>query len=237
MVDIPLLQRIIKAADLNKTDTVIEIGPGTGNLTVYLQKIGKKVYVIEKDKLLEKSLEERFQHCKNISFIYADAIHTKFPPFNKCVSNLPYTICEPLLWKMTRYEYECLVLVVPKKFTDLLLGNKSSRLKLLADAFFNLELLEIVPPEAFEPPPKVYSALIKITPKKDGNFFLREFFIQYDKRTKNALREIFMKSGLTKTEATEQVLLTIPEHIQNKNIVNLSLEEIKIIAKGFLSKE
>lgn len=233
MVDIDLLNRMTGIADLNKTDKVLEIGTGTGNLTVYLQKIAKHVYCIEKDKDLLDQVKHRFQHCKNITFIHDDAVHAKFPEFNKCVSNLPYTICEPLLWKFTRCAFECLVFVVPKKFAELLLGEKPSRLKLLADAFYNVEFIELVPPQAFDPQPKVNSALIKITPRKDGNFFLKEFFSQYDKKTKNALREMLMKSGLTKSEAAEQIMLKIRPAIHEKNIVTLSLEEIKEIVKAF----
>lgn len=237
MTDTELLKEITKVADLNKTDTVLEIGAGTGNLTFYIQKIAKEVTVIEKDKKLIEILSEEFSHAKNLTIINADAVAAEFPKFNKCVSNLPYTICEPLMWKFTRYKFERLVFVLPKGFAELLLGKKPSRLKLLVDAFYEVEYIQDVLPSSFEPQPKVMSALIRITPKKEGNFFLREFFAQYDKKTKNALREILMKAGLSKSEAKEQILLKIKPSLLEKNIVILSLEEIKEVIKGFTGKE
>src|SRR3989338_10697618 len=130
MIDEELLQRIVSAADLKKTDTILEIGPGTGNLTKLLLGKGKSLTLVEKDKVLLQKLKEDLKGEKNITFIQADATQHKLPEFNKCVSNLPYTICEPLLWRFTRYKFETLVLVLPNKFTDLLQGYVPSRLHL-----------------------------------------------------------------------------------------------------------
>jgi 16S rRNA (adenine1518-N6/adenine1519-N6)-dimethyltransferase len=232
MIDIPLLVHITGIADLHKNDLVLEIGSGTGYLTRYLQKIAKKLFVIEKDPQLLKELKEKFSNAKNITYIEGDATQLELPEFTKCVSNLPYTICEPLMWRFTREKFEMLVFVVPLSFAENLTGKNPSRLKLLCDAFYNVEIIQKISPESFYPKPKTESALIKITPN-EGNFFLREFLIQYDKKTKNALREILMKSGMTKTESQEHIALRLKPLIQDKNIVNLSLEEIKEIVKLF----
>ncbi len=232
MIDIPLLIHITSISDLHKNDIVLEIGPGTGYLTRYLQKIAKKLFVIERDPALLQQLKEKFSFAKNIIYLEGDATKLEFPEFTKCVSNLPYTICEPLIWRFTREKFEMLVLTVPLSFAELLVGNKPSRLKLLCDAFYNIEIVQNISPESFYPKPKTDSALIKITPK-EGNFFFREFFIQYDKKTKNALREILMKSGMTKSESLEFISLRLKPSLQEKNIVNLSLEEIKDIVKLF----
>lgn len=233
MIDIQLLIKITNFADLHRNDIVLEIGPGTGYLTKYLQKIAKKLYVIEKDPKLLQQLKEKFSNFRNIIYLEGDATKLDFPKFTKCVSNLPYTICEPLMWRFTREKFEMLVLVVPLNFAELLAGNKPSRLKLLSDAFYNIEIIQKISPESFYPKPKTDSTLIKITPK-EGNFFLRELFIQYDKKTKNALREILTKSGMTKSKSQEFISLKLNPSIQNKNIINLSLEEIKEIIKIFV---
>ena len=172
MTDTELLQRIVKAAALKKEDTILEIGPGTGNLTKLLLRKGKSLILIEKDKELLKKLKEELKEEKNITFIQADATQQKLPEFNKSVSNLPYTICEPLLWIFTRYTFETLVLVVPDKFTELLQGYTPSRLQLLVETFYELEYLERIPKQAFDPQPKVESALIRITRKKTTTNFL-----------------------------------------------------------------
>ena len=235
MIDRNILVRIVGIAQLNKDDVVLEIGGGKGALTEYLGKIAKHVFVIEKDEGLFDFLEGRFANFNHISFCLGNALDVDFPKYNKCISNLPYTLCEALLWKFVREDFDCLVFVVPKKFTGLLTGVVESRLKLLVDAFYELEVLDDVPPEAFDPEPKIMSSIIRLKPK-EGNLFLREFFSQYDKKTKNALREILMKSGMTKKEAIKQVSLSIPLVIQEKNIVNLSLEEIKEVIRGFIGE-
>lgn len=233
MIDPVLLQRIVGVADVHRKDIILEIGAGTGNLTYYLCKVAQKVYVIEKDLRLKATLHERFDNFPSVNILFGDAIKMTFPPFTKCVSNLPYTLCESLLWKFTRYSYDCLVIVVPQTFAERLIGKKQSRLGLLAEACYNIERIQDVSPNAFDPQPDTMSSLLKITPHK-GNFFLRELFLQYDKRTKNAFREILTRSGLTKREACEKIELLSSE-IGNKRIVQLSLKEIESIVNLFSS--
>ncbi|MDP3918563.1 MAG: rRNA adenine N-6-methyltransferase family protein [Nanoarchaeota archaeon] len=234
MIDRDVLVRIVGIADLNKTDTVLEIGGGQGALTEYLVKIANIVYVVEKDITLIPILQEKFGHRKNAVFIFNDVMDVKLPKFDKCVSNLPYTICEPLMWMFTRHEFERLVFVVPKRFVDLLTGERNSRLKLFMDSFYNLEVFDDISPESFEPPPKVMSTIIRLTPKKEGNMFLREFFSQYDKKTKNALRDMYIKTGLNKREALDKVnLMMIRPMILGKKITNLSLAEIEAVVRAF----
>ena len=228
MIDEELLKRIVKAAALKKDDVILEIGPGTGNLTKHLLDKGKALIVIEKDKELVKTLKETFKG-ERITFIQNDATLAKLPIFTKCISNLPYTICEPLLWIFTRYNFESLVLVVPQKFTELLQGYTPSRLHLLIETFYELEYLERIPKQAFDPQPKVESALIKITKKKTKDSFLKEFLSQYDKKTKNALMNILTKKGMTKNKAKECIAFNVREAILTKSILTLSLAEIQSI--------
>ncbi len=233
MVDKEVLVRVVNVADLNKEDVVLEIGGGTGNLTEYIRKIVTKVYVIDKDPKMVEKLGERFKNFDNVMVACGDASSMDFPDFTKCVSNLPYTICEPLLWKFTREEFKCLVFVVPKRFVDLLVGERPSRLKLVIHAFYNLDVFEEISPEAFEPQPKVKSCLIRLTPKNDGNFVLRELLGQYDKKTRNALKEILMKAGKTKQDALQEVTLRVRPKVQDKKICNLSLDEMMEVIEAF----
>lgn len=232
MTDEALLKRIIEAAGVRKTDVVLEIGPGTGNLTGLLVKKCKHLNVIEKDKEIFTQLKNRFKDTKNISLDHDNAMTIKFPHFNKCVSNLPYTLCETLLWKFIRYKFDSLTLVVPKNFTDFLLNKRQSRLQYLANEFYNIEYLEDVYPDSFEPKPKVMSSLIRITPK-NKNSLLKSFLLQYDKKTKNALRELLIEKGMTKQQAQDKISLMVRPMILNKNICNLSLFELETILKRF----
>ena len=237
MINKEVLIRIVNIADLNKGDNVLEIGPGKGALTEYILKIVKRVYAIEKDEKFVEILQEKFGNNENITFSFANAMEMNFPACNKCVSNLPYTLCESLLWKFTRYpSYEMLVFTVPKKFALALTGEKKSRLKLLVDVFYELEIFDDIPPEAFDPQPKVVSTIIRLMPKKNGNFFLRELFKQYDKKTKNALREMLMKTGQNKREASMKVQLNLRLQLQNKAVMHLSVDDVQEVIKGFVSE-
>ena len=233
MTESEWLIRVTNNADLNKTDIVLEIGGGTGNLSAYLRKIAKHVYVFEKDKKLIKPLEEKFKNFNNVTILLGDATVAEFPQCTKCVSNLPYTICEPLMWRLTREKFELAVFVVPKKFVEKIAGKTPSRLHLLVQNFFTMEIFEDIPPSAFDPQPHTMSTIIRLRPKAEGNFFLREFLSQYDKKTKNALRWILVQSGMTKKDAAEQITLKIRPTIQEKRISSLSLEEILEIVKNF----
>lgn len=234
MIDEKLLQRITTLAEIKSTDIILEIGPGTGNLTKYLLQKAKHVYAIEKDQKLISLLKERY--TKKITYIEGDASRIPFPHFTKCISNLPYTICEPLLWKLTRSHFDALILVAPEKFSSRFVGEKPSRLSLLRETFYTLECKETIPPTAFHPKPKVNSALIKLTPKKTEGF-LREFLSQYDKKTKNALETILCKNGKTKKHAQEIIMLKIPQHLQEKTILSLSLKEIEEMQTFFPEKK
>jgi 16S rRNA (adenine1518-N6/adenine1519-N6)-dimethyltransferase len=232
MIDKELLKRIIDVASFTKKDTVLEIGPGFGALTELMVKKVKELTIIEKDEKHREYLEDHFS-LPNVDIIFDDAMKVPFPEFTKCVSNLPYTLCESLLWKFLRYDFTSLVLVVPLRFTDKLVGKIESRLSLLVDTFYTVEVVEEIDPSSFDPQPKVMSSLIKITRKKRGGSFLEELFLQSDKKTKSALREVLMKRGLTKRESVAFVALKVQQSVQEKRVINLSLDEIRSIMKSF----
>jgi hypothetical protein len=66
---------------------------------------------------------------------------------------------------------------------------------------------------------------------------MRELFKQYDKKTKNALRDILMKSGLNKREASMKVQLNLRPQLQNKAVMHLSLDDVQEVIKGFVTEQ
>lgn len=233
MIDSAVLVRLVNLADLHKDDVVLEIGGGAGALTRYLLKIAKTVYVVEKDEAYASIVKEEFSGYAHVTFLFANALALDFPPFTKCVSNLPYTVAESLLWKLLRYQFECCVLVVPRRFVERLTGVRKSRLSLLVEAFYALELFDVLPPSVFSPQPKVFSQIIRLRKKEEGNLFLRELLSQYDKKVANALREILRRSGVSKREASLQVESVLPFAIAQKKVAALSLEELQTVVERF----
>jgi len=115
MTDKKILQRICNYAGLNKGDTVLEIGAGTGNLTFEIAKFAA-VYAIEKDEKLVAGLEKIKN--KNIHIIRGDALKLTFPNFNKIVSNIPYGISRKITLKLLEYKFNLGILTVQKEFAE-----------------------------------------------------------------------------------------------------------------------
>lgn len=230
MVDEKLLDEI--ASYSGRWDVVLEIGPGKGVLTERLAKRAKMVYAIEKDNSFMDELEEKFTGSRNVVFMFDDALKAELPKFTKCISNLPYSICEPLLWKIFRFDFDEAVLVVPENFADILIGKTWSKLNFILPIFYGVRKVKVIPAEAFEPVPRVRSALVVLTPRKSDNP-LREIYLQYDKKLRNALREHFMAKGLTKREASLKVTGMFSKDMLDKKVLNLSAVQIKKLMEIF----
>ena len=190
VVDNRLIRRICNYADIDDKDIVLEIGAGTGNLTAELIKRAKFVHAIEKDKKLAETLYDRFRTCRNIEILQDDALKIEFPKFGKIVSNLPYSISRRITVKFIKYEFDRAILLYQKEFVDKLLAKSGTDnyrfISALVQSVADIELLEKVPPTVFQPRPRVWSALIKLVPKKipDEKYirFLRTIFNHKNKR-------------------------------------------------------
>ena len=144
---------------------------------------------------------------------------------------MPYSICEPLLWKLIRLNFKLAVLLVPMKFYLKLIGEQESKLSLLAPEFFEIEFLKEVKPASFYPEPKIDSCIVMLTPNNKSTL-LKEVFLQKDKKIKNALENIFTSKGKTKKQV--KALLTIfDKKMLNEVISHLSLIQLKEL-KNFL---
>lgn len=90
------LSRIVNKADLKQSDVVLEIGPGTGNLTAKILEKAKKVIVVELDPRMAAEVTKRFQGTpaqKRLDVILGDVMKTELPYFDVCISNTPYQVC------------------------------------------------------------------------------------------------------------------------------------------------
>eukprot|EP00906_Rhabdomonas_costata_P016262 RCo023344 len=101
-----VINAIIEKAAIRPSDTVLEVGPGTGNLTVKLLAVAKKVIAFEVDPRMISELHKRVQgtpYAHKLQVVKGDAIKATFPFFNVCVANVPYAISSPLVFKLLQH--------------------------------------------------------------------------------------------------------------------------------------
>jgi 18S rRNA (adenine1779-N6/adenine1780-N6)-dimethyltransferase len=94
---------IVEKSNLKPTDTVLEIGPGTGNISVRILEKAKKLYAVELDPRMAAEITKRVMGTpsqKKLEVLLGDAIKLDFPPHDVCISNTPYQISSPLVFKL-----------------------------------------------------------------------------------------------------------------------------------------
>lgn len=175
-----IAKRIVSYAELNENDIILEVGCGTGNLTEELLKF-TKVFGIEKDARLVEFLRKRFsKEIKEGKFtlIQGDALKVDFPIFTKFVSNIPYEISSPLLFKLLKHNFVLAVIMLQKEFAQRLCGE-DSRLGVISKAYCRVKILEFVGKENFKPIPSVESSIVLIVPEPEINVRNRELFERF----------------------------------------------------------
>ncbi|RJQ17616.1 hypothetical protein C4573_01400 [Candidatus Woesearchaeota archaeon] len=214
MLDGKLLKEIVSYADLEKTDVVLEIGFGRGYLTRNLCKKCKVIAVDVDDSFTLDLKNVEVQHGNILKMI-------EKLEFNKIVSNIPYSISEPLLKKMFKKEFELAVLTVGDSFYEVI-ADKTRRLGFLAQCFFDVEKMQDVSRKAFYPEPRTDSVVVKLTRKKRSDFeeALHKLVLQDDKKIKNGLLKLFEKKK-TKKEMKK----LFEEKFFDKKMYELSNEE------------
>jgi 18S rRNA (adenine1779-N6/adenine1780-N6)-dimethyltransferase len=124
-----VIANIIEKSKIKSTDVVIEIGPGTGNLTVQLLALAKKVIAYEVDARMVAELQKRTQTMPNkekLQIVFGDFLKQELPYFDVCVANVPYQISSPLVFKLLAHRptFRCAVLMFQREFAMRLLGKK-----------------------------------------------------------------------------------------------------------------
>jgi dimethyladenosine transferase len=169
-----ILKNMVEKSAIRSTDIILEIGPGTGNLTQLLLESGKKVIAIEVDPRMVAELNKRFSseiHSKKLELIFGDFLQQDLPFFDICVANVPYQISSPLVFKLLahRPSFRCAVLMFQKEFAQRLVAKPGNELYCRLSA--NVQLLSKVDhlmkvsKNNFKPPPKVESSIVRIEPK------------------------------------------------------------------------
>jgi 18S rRNA (adenine1779-N6/adenine1780-N6)-dimethyltransferase len=166
-------QHIVEKANVQPTDVVLEIGPGTGNLTVRILEVAKKVIAIERDPRLAAELVKRLQGTPlfaKLQLIVGDFMEVDLPFFDVCISNTPYQISSPLTFKLLRHRplFRCAVLMFQREFAMRLVARPGEdfycRLSVNAQLMSHIAHVMKVSKNSFRPPPQVESSVVRITP-------------------------------------------------------------------------
>ena len=180
LTDRIVLEKIVNITEI-KNKTIMEVGPGTGNLTSFiLKKEPKKVFVVEKDNILAENLNNIFKD--QLTIINDDILNiNEHLLFNEKVTvfgNLPYNISTEILSKWIvnlkeNFWFDSLILMFQKEVADRIIAkfNTSTygRLSILSNWKLNIKKICDIKPESFSPRPKIDSSLLFFSPKK--NFY------------------------------------------------------------------
>ena len=187
LADHSAAKRIVDALGDVSNRTVIEIGPGRGMLTDFLVRRSRKVIGIELDRVLAAQLRMRYATLKNIEILESDFVTVEWtsmvgrrpgplhdlrptqPETVDIIGNLPYYVTSDIVLRILE-EHESIgraVIMVQREVADRISAEPGSRdyglLSATAQLFARVENLFTLPPEAFDPPPEVYSSVIRLT--------------------------------------------------------------------------
>ena len=176
LIDKNILKKIVEVGNINSNDKVLEIGPGTGNLTEYIVKANPKtIIVVEKDFNLTKLLKNKFK--KKVKIINDDILKITEDFYNEkfiIYGNLPYNISTQILafWCLSKkIKFKKLILMFQKEVADRIVAKVNtknySRITILSNWKFYIKKLFDINPECFSPRPKIKSSLLEFTPKKN----------------------------------------------------------------------
>ncbi len=187
LVDINILNKVVKTAEVSREDVVLEVGPGLGEMTFALSQKAKKVIAIEIDPRLVEQLKIKFEGIPNLEFIQADVLQYDFTSLLqqagkplKVVSNLPYQISTPLIFRFieNREIFTSLTLMLQKEVARRLVSppgrEEYGPLSIFVQRVSDISICFYVKPNAFFPPPKVESAVIQLKWKKKPLFDLKD---------------------------------------------------------------
>ena len=168
LVDGRVADRHVGYAGIRPGDRVLEVGPGFGILTSRLLETPGSLACIELDEVLADYIQETYGG--RLELVRGDAVKVPFPEFDVFVSNLPYSVSTPIIFKLLEHRFRTAVVMVQKEFADRMVADVGSPdySRLTVSLFYraDCEIMETVPASRFNPRPKVDSAIVRITPRK-----------------------------------------------------------------------
>ena len=259
LVDRNVLNKILDAADIREGDSVLEVGPGAGTLTLAIAERGAKVVAVELDRDLIAILTEVLSGHENAAVVNADFLTLNLPQFLtehfgdkkvKLIGNLPYYITSPIIAEAleVRERIELLILMVQKEVAERLKsapGTKDfSSMSVFIQYYCIPELVAHVSKNVFYPPPDVSSAVVKLTPRPkppvevpSDEIFFDIVHCAFGKRRKTLLNSLSDCQALGLDKAQVAQTLQAANIDSSRRAETLSLEEFASIARAIVNSK
>ncbi len=234
------VRRILTAFAATADDVVVEIGPGGGALTDSLANAVGQLIAVEIDRDLAAWLRQRYADKGNVDIHCADALTTDYAAFGqrlRIVGNLPYNVSTPLLFHLSaaRRAIHDALFMLQKEVVDRIVAppgdKRRGRLSVMLQCHWDAESLFRVPPGAFRPPPKVDSAIVRLTPRPsavapglEARFeqLVRVAFGQRRKTLRRSLRGVMSEDALRAADIDPGAR---PETLSVEDFARLSLQD------------
>ena len=224
LVDRNILNKVIWAAQVEKEDAVLEVGPGLGEMTVALARQAKRVIAIEIDSKLVAILNEKMKNYPNVEVVKSDILKVDFNQFLKkeghpvkVVANLPYQVSTQLLFRFieSKETFSTFTLMLQKEVAERMVappgGKEYGPLSIFIQMFSDVSIRFFIKPSAFFPPPKVESAVVHMLWKEKPIIETND-----EEWFKRVVKACFGYRRKTLVNALRHSELSLPESIELK---------------------
>ena len=230
-MDESLADREVAYLGIEPEDVVLEVGPGLGILTERVLALASRVVCVELDPGVASFIQQRFEGKVNL--IQGDALRVGLPVFAKFISNIPYNISSPLIFRILEEDFRRAVIMVQKEFADRMVAEPGSddysRLTVSTYYRARCEILEQVPRSKFWPQPEVDSTVVLLEPwpppftVANERFFLHLVNLLFQHRRKK-IGTILRMTG----QAPKEIVPSLP--FVEERVEDLSPESIGELA-------
>ncbi|MDD1673607.1 MAG: 16S ribosomal RNA methyltransferase A [Methanomicrobiales archaeon] len=246
LIDPSAVERILSCIEVGGC-RILEIGPGRGILTRALLDRGATVVAVELDYALCRTLESLFSpeiSRGRLLLVQGDAVRCALPPFEKVVSNLPYSVSSRITFRLLDVGFSEAILMYQKEFAERMVTKPGTsgcgRLSIMAQTYAEIEPCFEISPQSFNPMPKVRSLVLRLIPHEPRfplvdrtryNDIVRVLFSHRRKTVRNGLKSL---RGSLGSEHLEYLLSQIPEDILSSRPEELQLEDFALLANAGL---
>ena len=245
LIDPGVVDAILRSVHATKDDIVVEIGPGQGAITAALAASAGHLHAVELDRDLARRLRRQYESVESVTIHEADALAFDFSSLGdrlRIVGNLPYNISTPLLFHLLKSRDRIIDMhfMLQKEVVDRMAaapGSKAyGRLGIMLGCHLNIESLFDVDRSAFDPPPEVTSAVVRLDPLPPGTFNIADeallskivtsAFMKRRKTIRNSLRDVVEIAdleavGIDPGLRPEQI--SIPKYVELSNHLTSSI--------------
>lgn len=210
LLDEGVADREVEGLGIGPDDVVLEVGPGLGILTERVLPLAHRTVCVELDRGVASYIRNRFEG--RVELVEGDALEVPLPRFDLFISNIPYSISSPLIFRILEQDFRRAVVMVQKEFADRMAARPGSddysRLSVSTYYRARCELLEHVPRSRFWPQPEVDSTVVRLEPRpppfevENERFFLHLVGLLFQHRRKK-IGTVLKMTGQVKKDALQ----------------------------------